>query len=215
MVASPISVNLCAFSLLGLTAAEATLLTATALATGTAIVESQRTTTITEAPTIPWTDVEIPIAPPIDMTRERAEPRAVPRERAEPRAIPRTRPYVGPLPIYWPERSGRGLPLTAPNPINSIWLTKPLVRATPAREPDTIPTYRSMVSVPTGQAVHHVTPLFLGGPDSLDNLSPVWISYHTFGHVALRIQPHLSLLGWSPDLYSHPVGTPYIVAAIV
>jgi hypothetical protein len=75
--------------------------------------------------------------------------------------------------------------------------------------------YKDEHPIERGQAVHHVTPLFLGGPDNLGNLTAVWISYHDTGHAALRYQPQLAMLGMPPDLYSHPPGTPYVVASIV
>lgn len=63
--------------------------------------------------------------------------------------------------------------------------------------------------------VHHVVPLFLGGPDDLRrnaNLLPP--SPHLKGHRVLRIQPQMltpppPLQPMDPDLYKHPPGTLY------
>lgn len=160
-------------------------------------------------------------APPETITQPvpRAIPRAVPRAipRAVPRAIPRAVPRIPPiLPIFWPHFGGRGLPLIAPNPLFSIFPGKILVRSIcPPRNWALIQAFKAAYTVLTGQAVHHVTPLFLGGPDALGNLAVVWISYHIAGHTALRIQPHLAALGMPPDLYAHPPGILYIVSAII
>jgi len=139
--------------------------------------------------------------------------------RAVPQAVPRTRTRRkrrGPYPINWPYLGGRGLPLVAPNPANIILVGRRLRRTTPPpRNLALIDQFKATHTVRTGQAVHHVTPLFLGGPDALGNLVALWISYHNRGHAALRNQPHLAAYGISTDLYQHPPGTPYIVSAIV
>jgi len=143
-----------------------------------------------------------------EMSRTRTKPRAVPRTRTR-------RRRRGPYPINWPYLGGRGLPLVAPNPANSISIGRRLVRTTPPpRNRALIDLFKATNTVQTGQAVHHVTPLFLGGPDALGNLAAVWISYHIAGHNALNNQPHLAAYGISPYLPNHPPGTPYIVSAI-
>jgi hypothetical protein len=137
-------------------------------------------------------------------------PRAIP--------VPRTKrkDKRAPLPIHWPHLGGKGLPLDARNPAYSIHVGRPLVRTNPLnRNLALVEQYKAAHPIESGQAVHHVTPLFLGGPDSLGNLTAVWISYHDTGHAALRYQPQLAMLGMPPDLYSHPPGTPYVVASIV
>ena len=144
-----------------------------------------------------------------EMSRTRTKPRAVPRTRTR-------RRRRGPYPINWPYLGGRGLPLVAPNLANSISIGRRLVRTTPPpRNRALIDLFKATNTVQTGQAVHHVTPLFLGGPDALGNLAAVWISYHIAGHNALNNQPHLAAYGISPYLPNHPPGTPYIVSAIV
>jgi hypothetical protein len=146
-------------------------------------------------------------------TRTRTEPRAIPR------AVPRTKTRDKRkrlYPINWPYRSGRGLPLTAPNPTNTIFVGRRLTRTmSPPRNLALIEQFKKLNPVKKGQAVHHVTPLFLGGPDNLGNLAAIWISYHDSGHLALRKQPHLSAYGLSADLYQHPPGTSYIVSSLV
>jgi len=148
-----------------------------------------------------------------EASRSRPVPRAVPR------AVPRTqtrRKRKGPYPIKWPYLSGKGLSLVAPNPANSIFIGRRLVRTTPpTRNQALIDQFKATTTVQKGQAVHHVTPLFLGGPDALGNLAAVWISYHKNGHTALYSQPHLAQYGISPYLLNHPPGTPYVVSAIV
>ena len=137
-------------------------------------------------------------------------PRAIP--------VPRTRRKGkrAPLPIYWPHLGGKGVPLVARDPACSIYPGRLLSRSNPLnRNPSLVEAYKERYPVESGQAVHHVTPLFLGGPDSLGNLTAIWISYHDAGHAALRFQPHLAMQGMSPDLYSHPPGIPYVVASIV
>jgi hypothetical protein len=148
-----------------------------------------------------------------EASRSRPVPRAVPR------AVPQTRTrrkQKGPYPIKWPFLGGRGLPLVAPNPANSIFIGRRLVRTRPpVRNQALIDQFKTTTTVRKGQAVHHVTPLFLGGPDALGNLAAVWISYHQNGHTALYNQPHLAQYGISPSLLQHAPGTPYIVSAIV
>jgi hypothetical protein len=207
-----------------------------ALAVGTLIVggiiayEISRTRTETETPAntgttvsppvsvpVPPTTVAPPISQPAAPPTTAAPPVSVPR--AVPRAVPRTRTRRrrrGPYPINWPYFGGRGLPLVAPNPVNSIFVNRRLVRTTPPpRNLALIDQFKATHAVQTGQAVHHVTPLFLGGPDALGNLVALWMSYHNRGHAALRNQPHLAAYGISTDLYQHPPGTLYIVSAIV
>ncbi len=158
-------------------------------------------------------------APSETVTMPRAIPKAVPKAipRAVPRAIPRVVPRVPPiLPILWPHFGGKGLPLMAPNPFFSIFPGKILVRSVcPPRNWALIQAFKAAYTVLTGQAVHHVTPLFLGGADALGNLAAVWISYHIAGHTALRYQPHLAALGMPIDLYAHPPGISYIVSGII
>lgn len=129
----------------------------------------------------------------------------------------RTGKYKGPLPIFWPELGGKGLIISAPNPANSIFVGRPLKRKYPSPERDEqiVEDFKMLNTVLTGQAVHHVTPLMMGGPDSTDNLAAVWISYHVAGHGALRMQYQLKSLGYSSDPERHPDGTPYVVVLII
>ena len=63
--------------------------------------------------------------------------------------------------------------------------------------------------------VHHVHPLFLGGPDDLKiNGTTIPKSLHLKGHAVLRQQPQMATPppGLPPlpsDMYAHPEGTPY------
>jgi hypothetical protein len=66
--------------------------------------------------------------------------------------------------------------------------------------------------------VHHIVPLFLGGPDDLRrNGLTLPKSLHLKGHRVLQVQPQLAfppppLLPLDPDLYKHPPGIPYRLA---
>ena len=66
--------------------------------------------------------------------------------------------------------------------------------------------------------VHHVTPLFLGGPDDLrNNATVIPARLHLEGHRVLQIQPQMATPppGLPPlpvDLYDHPPGIPYVFA---
>ncbi|UOT08361.2 DUF4157 domain-containing protein (plasmid) [Rhodococcus opacus] len=125
--------------------------------------------------------------------------------------------YTGPLPIFWPHLAGKALPLTAPNSANSIGKGRRLTRVkpTPARDPDVANLFRATHTVLTGQAGHHVTPLMMGGPDSVDNMAAIWISYHDRGHALLRAQHQLPPLGYSHDPIQHDNDTRYVVVLII
>jgi len=127
------------------------------------------------------------------------------------------RKYRGPLPLFWPQLGGKGLPIDAPNPANSIFKGRRLRRVSPAPERDqtVVDDFKKLTPVPTGQAVHHVTPLMMGGPDSVDNLAAVWISYHNAGHSLLRKQYQLPPLGYHHDPEEHDNETRYLVVLIV
>jgi hypothetical protein len=55
----------------------------------------------------------------------------------------------------------------------------------------------------TGMDAHHIHPLFLGGYDTLANVTPLQHHLHMLGHLSLVSQPQLVALGLSPYLYSH------------
>jgi hypothetical protein len=65
--------------------------------------------------------------------------------------------------------------------------------------------------------VHHVIPLFLGGPDELMvNGLTLRARLHLRGHDILRYQPQMAtppapLPPLDPDIYTHPPGTPYVL----
>jgi hypothetical protein len=66
--------------------------------------------------------------------------------------------------------------------------------------------------------VHHVDPLFLGGPDDLNrNATTLEKGLHLRGHARLRKQPQMTtppapLPPLPTDLYKHPAGTQYQLA---
>jgi hypothetical protein len=66
--------------------------------------------------------------------------------------------------------------------------------------------------------IHHVVPLFLGGPDNLrTNATLIERRQHLRGHDVLRFQPQMitpppGLPPLGPDLYRHSVGTRYYLA---
>jgi Domain of unknown function (DUF4157) len=66
--------------------------------------------------------------------------------------------------------------------------------------------------------VHHVDPLFLGGPDDLrGNGTVLWRTPHLRGHAQLKQQPQMltpppGLPPLPKDIYKHPHGTPYVLA---
>lgn len=125
--------------------------------------------------------------------------------------------YGGPLPIFWPHLNGRGLPVDAPSMASSISVTRRLIRRKPAvqRDPAVAGQFRSANVVRPGQAVHHVTPLMMDGPDRVDNMAAVWISYHNAGHILLRSQRQLPPLGYSHDVVQHDGGTRYMVVLVI
>lgn len=125
--------------------------------------------------------------------------------------------YRGPLPIFWPNLNGKGLPVDAPSMANSVRVGRRLTRRKPAnpRDPAIAELFRSANVVRAGQAVHHVTPLMLDGPDSVDNMAAVWISYHDAGHILLRSQLQLPPLGYSHDVIQHDDGTRYMVVLVI
>ena len=125
--------------------------------------------------------------------------------------------YKGPLPIYWPYLGGHALAIDAPSTTNSIKIGRSLTRVKPSprRDRTVVEDFMKTNTVLKGQAVHHVTPLMMGGPDSVDNLAAVWISYHEAGHSLLRAQHQLPPLGYSHDPQEHANNTPYVVVLII
>jgi len=122
------------------------------------------------------------------------------------------------LPIIWPRWAGLGLPTRSqsrPN-VDKVYVGKRLTRTRPGRRDQNLPNqFRRQYNISDGQAVHHLIPLFLGGQDRIENLVGVWGRNHTRGHSALREQAQLTNYGVSStDLYQHPIGTTYRVAAI-
>ncbi|MFW5766637.1 MAG: eCIS core domain-containing protein, partial [Coleofasciculus sp.] len=121
------------------------------------------------------------------------------------------------LPIIWPRWAGFGLPTRSqsrPN-VDKVYVGKRLTRTRPGRRDPNLPNqFRRQYNISDGQAVHHLIPLFLGGQDIIGNLVGVWGQNHTRGHSALREQAQLTNYGVSTNLYRHPPGTTYRVAAI-
>jgi hypothetical protein len=111
-------------------------------------------------------------------------------------------------PIFW------SASLPAP-PALTFVRTKPPNPRVPGGQQDRVATAIRAAGQQGTMAAHHVLPLFLGGRD--DNTAPPnvipWPSVlHIAGHASLMVQPHMTIWGYSPSLYSHPPPAAYFLA---
>jgi Domain of unknown function (DUF4157) len=171
-----------------------------------------------------------PATPPEVDTNPKQEadpnPKGDPDQKPKGDPDPKTGPDFPPPPLGQPRqrrRSPRAYPICWPTQLGPPF-SKDFVRtkserdeveATQARMALNWRQFRDPDFDPTKFHVHHVDPLFLGGPDDLQgNATTIPKRLHLRGHASLRKQPQMVLppppLRPLPiDLYAHPIGTPY------
>lgn len=177
--------------------------------------------TLPDTAPLPANDNAIPLPANDNAVAGVAAPKGVkpvipvlPRARAKPGEAGKLDPKKF-YPLYW-------------SPLLPVVTSRVFVR-TPGRERDTRKAAQASMQQqwrefrdPDFRArwvhVHHVIPLFLGGPDDLVGNGIAWPArVHLKGHRDLRLQPQMQtppngLPPLSGDLYDHPSGTLYVLA---